>query len=470
MVVLKMFFRSITKYLDTLSLAEKLICIYVILLPIMRVPKLALLGYKLQYSEIVFVLLTAVWVGKLFQGKVKWITPPCFYFLALMLCAFTLSLINTENFGKSLIELSGIFYLCLLYAILNQFITKEKLWWQVIIVWCAISAVLSISGIAEFCAYSFFRKSTFLLSNFSRFKNTSPFLVTRIVSVFRHPTMFATYMHISIIFCSVLLFKYKKQSKLFAFFLVVLISCVIAAFLAKSRVFAGISISLFLIIASISKRSKLISLLRYGFFLCSIAFIGIVFCTTIWWFGPVKTKLDKTESRFYINFNVTPQFYCIQYNTALRMLASHPIVGIGIGMYNYKSLNYVNWEQAEASYKMYIPEITDSDRVSLSKGRDPHSTYFGWAAETGLIGLLSIIIFFAFLIVELYRKWSMAAIDKKFIYSCFLAGFIGYIINAWYVDIVTLRHFWFFMGMSAVILRVPIYGGKTDNRGENQLI
>jgi O-antigen ligase len=89
-------------------------------------------------------------------------------------------------------------------------------------------------------------------------------------------------------------------------------------------------------------------------------------------------------------------------------------------------------------------EKISSTRLQVPPDRilDPHNTYTGALAEYGLLGFLAIVTLFINFIAMLFGRGK----TKPDILSyCLLAGLLGFLFNALFIDIMTMRHFWIFL-------------------------
>ncbi len=453
--------KRIIASLKNSELTQKLLFLYIVLIPLMKITPFSSIN-KIQYSDLVFAVIFLLWFTQIVKGnKVAHRIEPL-YPLFLVLLAFSLSFINSGNVLHSGIEFAGILYLVCMYYLVAQLVSSENMWWRLVEVWVALSAVLSITAIGAY-VLSFFGIETFLLDKYGLLGFASHDLVYRAVSIFQHPGMFACYLHVSIIFGFILAVRLLPKRRSTSWVYISIILCVLAAYLTKARDNAGIMLSIFLVLAAFPLRTRLVSVMKYLSFLMAMALIVCVFFMTVWWILPVKvSRLPGTET-VRVDINFTHQSYFIQQKAALDIAKSHPFIGVGMGMYNVKSAGYVKWSEAEGPYRMMYPGLTKKDEDIYKRGHDPHSTYLGWAAETGFIGLGSLLVFFVAFILYLRKKLRVENGCVKTIYRFFLAGFIGFLLNAFYIDIITMRHFWFFIAMAVAFGSI---GRTCDTAGE----
>ena len=89
---------------------------------------------------------------------------------------------------------------------------------------------------------------------------------------------------------------------------------------------------------------------------------------------------------------------------------------------------------------------------------DPHSTYLGALAETGITGLLALV---GFLLVVYAKLTSITSMKTDSRYLVFIILFTCFLIEAISTDIMNFRHFWV---MLAVIFAYLFHSTVLENR------
>lgn len=161
---------------------------------------------------------------------------------------------------------------------------------------------------------------------------------------------------------------------------------------------------------------------------------GIV--TTTWAIFPMRVELNHADRVLHIEMNARPSFYHIVHMAALRMFLSSPVIGVGLGRFG-TMLPAVTTE---------VERNTAWPKVPVVAYLDPHSTWFGWLAETGLLGIAGFATFFLYLLARLLGAKQEGHPD----WSARLAGFclIGFIVNGLHVEIIHLKFFWTLLGIA----------------------
>lgn len=132
---------------------------------------------------------------------------------------------------------------------------------------------------------------------------------------------------------------------------------------------------------------------------------------------------------------------------------SHPWVGIGLGEFPYAVKRAVQEGRLHSYY---------------AGGVDPHCTWLGTMAETGLIGLAGLLIFWGALVggwVGARNLMSRAAENWRIRAS--YAGLIGVLVNSLYVDVMHFRFLWVGIALllSAIASQVPCGGAPGHPEG-----
>ncbi|HAH20867.1 MAG: hypothetical protein A2Y00_03235 [Omnitrophica WOR_2 bacterium GWF2_43_52] len=417
---------------------KKLLLLYVISLPLAGVMTFFNIRDKIQLNDLIFLILTIVFALSVLFGKRKLHTVSLGYFLILIVVTFMASNLKAGFTPDIAVEYSGIIYLIVVYCLVFQFIDSEIIFWRIINVWAWVSSIIAVVSLLSYIGY-YAGLKTGLVSDFGLLGKANPAFVIRLTGTFKHPGMFAAYLHVSIVLISILFFRTKTYSEK-ALSAAALCLCFVAAGLTKTRVIAGIMFTIFLITLRL-QGSRGNSLIK--FFSGATAFSTMLFMLiiTVWWIFPITISRDPLTKKRSIKVNLVHQSYFIQHKAALRMTMDYPVLGVGMGLYNIRSAEYVSWQEAKDPYRIMFPQATEKTDNFYRKGFDPHSTYLGWAAETGLAGLFSIMVFFTAVICVLNkgRAFSSAAGN---VFHIFLAGIFGFLFNALYLDILTMRHFW----------------------------
>ena len=139
----------------------------------------------------------------------------------------------------------------------------------------------------------------------------------------------------------------------------------------------------------------------------------------------------ETAQRTPFNVSLEPGGYLTLHKAGLRMFAAHPVLGVGPARFIREFRGFTS--EAERL------RIVDRD----IPGWNPHSALLGVAAEQGLIGLAA----FAWLIHTIYAR--LRRIKDPPLRAAAVAGLTGLLVGGHFVDWLTLKGLWLWIGMMA---------------------
>ena len=434
--------KRVVEFIKSSSLTEKLLMLYVVLIPFMRGPCFPLLGPKVQYSDLVFIPLFVIGIIFIWRsGRLRFMLLDKVLFG--MLFVFLLSLVFSKPDLHMFIEFAGIAYLVLMYYIVSRIIDTDEKWLRIIKLWAIVAITLSVAGIAGYVLALLSGKPNLLVEYYLNREHVS-LLTFRAKTSFRLAVMFASYIHASLAAIIIWIASKKEEHRHRLLLWCGLIVCFVSGFLTLSRVTAGLSLSLFCILA-ITKGGKLLKSFRYITFLFCACYIILALVLTIWWIFPVKIGATEDGGRLELSVNKSNTLYYQLNVTAAKMIKDHPFLGVGMGRFNKKLIDYMDWEKAKTSYQNFAERVYSG---IYKKGVDPHSTFLGWASETGILGLLGIIgVFAMFLTVFITGFRSMPDVFYRYASGVLFFTVIGFLLNGLYMDIMNMRHLWFIMAL-----------------------
>ena len=412
-----------------MKISKILFLFYIILLPVMNVPELPFIGSKIQYCDVLFVVFLLFFIYEHIKAKDK-MSVPFLLPAAFLLFSFFISLVFNGFDSREIIEYAATVYLVALYFSAVLLIKEDEYLCRCIRVWVLVSSVVCVIGILGYIAGLFSGSLNILtpqiqsVDKISSIPHQAQFYL-RASSTLKNPNMFAAYFITSITFIFMIIKSRMARAKDYGFYIFVLSLHLFTALLTKSRIFGPV----FLLAASslfILYPGKKYILLKIPALFLACIFLVLSFMTLAVWVFPVEFKPFK--------INTQKSEYLILSEAALKMWKDHPVVGVGLGRYNYNLVNYVDWDKA----KKVLP---DPDNIEW-KTKDPHSTYLGWASETGILGLFATLLFLWLNIKNAFFKRDARIIAL---------GVIAFLIAGFSVDILTMRHFWFLLGIGAVI-------------------
>lgn len=429
------------------AVEERLLWLYVVTLPLMNIGLFSFVGKKILFSDAVFLILLGTALFKILLKRSKFTLPKITGPVLIMLFAFALSFLNSRSMLNSLAELTSLLYLVLLFFLVTHIITDRDKLTRFLSVWLFASLSVSLVGLAAFALGVLsgdLKGNLFLTYNQM---DAAALHFPRIRSTFSISNMFSAYLHVSLVFAA-LLFLLRSGRNKRTFFALSIALLFAASFLTGSRRFAGLLLSLFLMLVLYGKR-RAARILKYATFFGFLLFLALYIATSIWVIFPVAVTGNGPGGIPRLEFQGSYSLHVVSHIASLNMFKGHPVIGVGWGAYNKNFGNYIDWGWLKSNlglekYPAYLQAI---EQKTLNF--DPHSLYLGTLAETGLLGFAGLAYFlmaYFFLLLRRIRR-SHALGLSRIISGCIMAGYAGFLLNAMTMDILSMRHFWIMLAI-----------------------
>jgi hypothetical protein len=411
---------------------------YIALLPIMEVPQTLLLGKKIQYSELLFLGVLALFCYHVLKGVIKL----RFDVVIVVLCTYVAAaLFSGWGAGEALdkrrfiLECLGIAYLATVFLVIFFTVLSEKSFKGIIdgllASWYVGFAIVVIGIIIGFVQGYILKSNSIFLISYpapTRYQLIHRF-IPRIVSTLRSPDMMISYLIASFAFvpwwwnrC-----RAKAAKGLIAGMMIV---SLIGAFLSTAHGIVGLLVCVF-ILSFLLKSARAVSFAR------AVLIVGIVNAAILFSvltiFEPSKVHLAPSpapgEKEVTVDFHVGNKYLYGKY--ALRMYKDHPLRGIGAGNFNARLPEYYAQDpHKDANFKDFVTY-------------DPHNTHLGLLAEVGTFGWLSFLALFFIVAYALYKGLAgNIPSGTRLIFYGVLAALAGIFLQSPTMDIQNLRHLW----------------------------
>jgi len=415
------------------------------------------IGSKIQIVDFVFLFLLTAWLYKFYYNQVRFYRTSLAVPLVFYLVASLLSLLNSSNINNSLVEFIGILYLIALFYLIVNVIRDKNTFEIVINSWLITSALVAFLGILGiFLAYVFGIK-TFLVKEYAAF----PYLgnIYRAYSTFGVNAKFvSSYLTISFPISLALLLNSKAGKKrLFYYITLILFICVL--FFTFSRGWLGLAVAAYMVLARFRKPERYYRYLMVLVALFIILFGLFIFLTSRWQFVDFQTKkitvknntkiipgrafTDNSEELEKVSAEIgyiDTTYYRLK-RVAMEMILDHPLIGVGLGGFNDEIRKYKK----------------DGKLPDIFPALDPHCMFLGKTAQTGLIGLIALVI--------LWGKAIRKALDMSFtsrdnylqiISWALFASLVGFVIQSIDMDIMNFRFLWFLFALVFIIEKLEL--------------
>jgi hypothetical protein len=410
------------------------------------------IGSKIQIVDFIFLFLLAAWLYKLCHNQVRFNRTSLAVPLVFYLVASLLSLLNSSNIKDGLVEFIGILYLIALFYLIVNAVRDRKMFEMVINSWLITSALVAFLGILGiFLAYVFDIK-TFLVKEYAAF----PYLgnIYRAYSTFGVNSKFvSSYLTISFPICLALLLN-SKAGKKRLFYCITLILFICVLFFTFSRGWLGLAVAIYLVLSRFQRPEKYYRYLKVLTAIFIILFGLFIFLISRWQFVDFQTKKITVENSTNIEPNIAftdngevlekirvetgymdTTYYRLK-RVAIEMILDHPLIGVGLGGFNDEIRRYK--EEKELS--------------DIFPAMDPHCMILGKAAQTGLVGLIALVILWGKSIRKALNM-SFTSRDNYFqiISWAMFSSMVGFVIQSIDMDIMNFRFLWFLFAFVFVV-------------------
>ena len=413
------------KILNINSSLKLLFYLYITFLPLQDIKLFPFnIGKGIFIADIIFIPLFSLWIIKLLfhRNNNPFVEKNIIYSILIFISVFSLATFFSKNSLRSFVDLVGLIYLILLFLLSVDILKDEKTIYNSMKLWVIVA--LSVIFIGLFAFLISILTNNYNSNNLLMYdpikKSIIPF--PRMNSTFQTQEMLISYMIITLGFLFILFDKNP-------FWLTGIPVVIFGVIIAFSRGLIG-----FLITWIICIYAKIGNTIKKFILMPSIVlflFLSIsIYVSSKWILFPFEWKVDKQTEQIKISFGISPGQREIFNKTAINMWKDNFLLGVGPGEFTYQFKNYVDFDRYKNSWSALenIAEV------------DPHSTYYGALAETGILGFLSLMLLFSIILYQ-----SLRYINNRTI--VFLsASFIGLLLNGFICDIIMFRHLWLLFG------------------------
>ena len=421
-------------------------------------------GPKIQIVDFIFLFLLATWLYKFCQNQVRFNKTSLDIPILLYLAVSLLSIINSSTIKDSLVEFIGIFYLITMFYLVVNVIRDRTMFGMVINSWLITSALVAFLGIlGVFLAYVFGIK-TFLVREYTAF----PYLghIYRVYSTFGINSKFiSSYLIISLPICLALLLNSKAGKERFFYYVILILFMCVLPF-TFSRGWLGLAVASYLVLAKYKKSERYYRYLKVLVVLFIVLF-GLFICLiSRWQFVDFQAKKIVVENNTEIAPNIAlsvnsevldkvsveigymDTIYYRLKMVAIEMILDHPLIGVGLNGFNNEIRKYKK----------------DGKLSDIFPVKDPHCMILGKTAQTGLIGLIALIILWGKAIRKALNM-SFTAKDNYYqiISWALFSSMVGFVIQSIDMDTMNFRFLWFLFALVFIIERLELTSHNISN-------
>lgn len=268
----------------------------------------------------------------------------------------------------------------------------------------------------------------------------------RAIGPFAHPTTFVIFLHSALFYLIVMMRSEPRRPSVRALGWATTILVFAVLPLTYSRAAVAIFVTLFIVSWRSPHTSKLglVRTLIAGHALS----VSVVLATvvTTWASFPFQIHLDPETKFLNIRFYAAKEERHLLYGAALRMFTDSPLVGVGPGLFEENVKRYVPYTEYRDALKFYYHEEGSLVR-RYQTGPDPHSSWFGWLARSGMVGFAGMATFVGWVVLRLRRTARSGSMNAPTA-ELALAFMCGFLVLGLLNEILLLKLFWLFMGLS----------------------
>ena len=412
------------------------------------------LGGRVQLADFAFILLFASFMLKIFQGKITLKAKNVHYVLLLYILCSLPSFMNSINVKESIVEFASIVYTVLLFALLIEVIRSKERLHLAVDLWIFTSIAVASLGVLGIFLACFFKINTFLVMEYKVF----PYLghVFRARSTFMPNAKFlSSYLTIGI---PLTIWKAhaSKNKKERNFWIISLCVLFLALFFTFSRGWLGLAVCLCLMMTKVQNASFLMKFAKNFLLLFVIVFGIFIICISLW--EPVEVQfnhyydkefnvvedtsiVDPIKGLLRANFSlgITETHYLALKKFAYKEFLTKPYIGIGLGTFRDK----IAYLRKTSKLPEKFPLL------------DPHCTFLGRLAETGILGLFSLLMVWVYFLKYSFNAHKAAHTKhEKFLAWTFFSILVAFTIQGIDMDIMNFRFLWFTFALTYALKRL----------------
>jgi len=390
-------------------------------------------GTKLQLLEVAFVIFFPLFVIlTLKRDGVSFRVPPGSIPFGLFVLAAFISAVLSVNPTRSFLDVAAFVYLYLLYFFFYNLL-EEKLVLFALRVFVLTAVVIALIGLGGYLTYRCFGIENFAVEVIHQYLG--------IELVRARATMYTSnYLLVYLGFSLVMSLSVLKVdgNRWFRRLSVLLLLLTVATI--TSGIYRGSFVIWGLLFFGLGEFKDIpwTRALRWVvlpvFLLFAALFVGQGYMNI----SPVEVSHDEQTHTLDISISTKTSVYANLHRVNLLIAGDHPVLGVGPGLYN----KYVNMPEYEFDFESYPwPSL------------DPHSTYLGYLAETGVVGVSFVVLFLVSISIQVWRRRKKPG-DTSVVARLFWIYFVLMLFYAVFLDIVMLRFLYF--GYALVFAGIPM--------------
>jgi O-antigen ligase len=389
-------------------------------------PYVYVAGFRATATDIIFLFTFAFWLLSLLAKQTRFRWHQFYWLLLFYFAAMLVSAVFSVNPRTSFIKLLGEIYLLSLPVLTYNLIENEKDLKRSLQIWLAATGLVVLVGVLTVFLFYFQRENPLLHYTLFSYGSLPPGNYPRVHLTFLNANMLCNYLSVSLLFVLVLQKLGWINKKIFYALLIGILFC--AAFTISPGL-GGIALSLGVWYWICFKQSKP--------FYAKTSLFGGIFSAVAFLFAVMIAPSLHPTAPFTIDVpllgkTVAPSARIMTWTAAWQTFAENPLIGRGVGQ--------------DACDIRYL-DLTEK----LQTLTDAHNVFLNVAAQTGIFGLLAIILIIFYLTRRTFPMVFDGTNRSVFRLGCglaFISAFFYQGIAGSYED---ARHLWVLTGFFLVV-------------------
>ncbi|MBI3089315.1 MAG: O-antigen ligase family protein [Candidatus Tectomicrobia bacterium] len=392
----------------------------------------ATLAQKIEPVDLFFALTFPIWLLRACRSDRRAVRlPPGSIVLAAFLCGAALSALLAPDVGAALLEVAGFLYVAFFYLFLFNLLRREEERRFAVDAFLLSACAVLLIGAAGIIAYRVAGVESFAIARAATYAQPVGEVVTRARATFSGENLFFVYGLLAAALSLPRLAGAGGWVRAAARANVALMAIIaVSAPYRGAFIFWGLCTIALWDAGRRWWRKALLGLTALLF----LATLGLSIVQARVQLFPARLAADRDSGQISLTLSRRDAFYYLLHRGAVRMFLEAPLLGVGPGRFNAM----IRQERYGAAAGL--------------GGLDPHSTYFGALAESGLVGALPLFLFYAAILVLLLRLARRAAAPGA-PWRMLLACYVLLLVYAVYIDLTTMRVLWFIYALIAAAAR-----------------
>lgn len=438
-------------------LRQRLLLAYVAVLPVMVLHDLPVVGSKLQLTELVFLTLFGASIVVAVRDRQRFARTPLTKWLVVWLALGVASTLGALHPRESLVQLAAWGYLAALYLVMTATIDSWDDWRRVVSVWVVVSSLTAaLVVIGAVCGVLWDLQTPFAIRVDKLSVIRQPFWVgVGLIWASTTPNMVIGYLLAgSMLSLGMVWAAPDRRARRLAAAAVAIHAVAFGLTISRVAIAVGFALLVFLL----RFRSYAAEVVRWVVLIAWLVLVLVVESVSIYQPAGLTVSVsevaepeaaayraeyywhllpDAPVHRLRVETAYAPFARPLLSGAALTLWKEHPWLGVGPGGF---------------AREVYERQRTRGERwngLSVARPWDPHSTYLGALAETGLLGAIGVLGVLGVLVrqtLQAVRRNAMPSLAP--VLWAVLACVAGYLVAAFDDDLLTKRWLWCVAGLA----------------------